>query len=181
MIHQDEVQIAQGAAARAQNVVNQTPAQQQIPTPAQIQQALSNRPPADVINLGRILESILGLFGIHIANVSTGNSLSSSPPVPVPIPSNLTWIIAIANGHGWDLHGKNAFKSKADYQNMILETVQNAKGGDIVRNPDGRKGVTGYWNESQGFVVWRDKNHPDQGTAFHPDQPDVYKTKWGFE
>jgi hypothetical protein len=31
------------------------------------------------------------------------------------------------------------------------------------------------------WAIRRDKIHPDQGTAFHPEQPDVYKTKWGFE
>jgi hypothetical protein len=78
-------------------------------------------------------------------------------------------------------HGKDDFASKEEYKQMVLDTVQNAQGGDIVRNPGGRKGVTGFWNDSEGFVVWRDKNHPDQGTAFHPDQPDVYKKTWGFE
>jgi RHS repeat-associated protein len=170
----------QGAEALSGAIIGVS-AQQQIPTPAQILQALHNRPPADYIDLRGTAESILGHFGIHLTYASTGDMAIDSSTIPIPVPDNLSWILAIANGHGWTDHGQNEFKSQADYQNMVLQTVQNAKGGDIVRNPDGRKGVTGFWNDSEGFVVWRDKYHPDQGTAFRPEQPDVYKKRWGFE
>jgi len=36
-------------------------------------------------------------------------------------------------------------------------------------------------NDRARFVTWRDKNHPDQGTAFRPKESDVYKKTWGFQ
>jgi len=53
-------------------------------------------------------------------------------------PSNLSWIENIINGHGWDEH-ESGFESKEEYKRLILDTVQNAKGGDIsVTRRDGR-------------------------------------------
>ena len=64
---------------------------------------------------------------------------------------------------------------------MILGTVQNASGQDVQHNPKGQKGKTLFWNDKEGFAVWRDKNHPDQGTAYHPDNVDRFKKTWGLE
>jgi RHS repeat-associated protein len=175
-------QVQQASASTGNTAAQPAQAQAQQQAQSSNNSGLVAKPVYEGINLRGLLDQVLGLFGIHLGNVSAGgNTLSENVPVPLPIPSTLTWIELIANGHGWEDHGAKEFNSKTDYQNKILETVQNAQGGDIVRNPNGRKGVTGYWNDSEGFVVWRDKNHPDQGTAFHPEQPDVYKTRWGFE
>ena len=132
--------------------------------------------------LGQLFGKILDFLGITFVTAPRGDTLSDDPPVPIPLPKNLLWIDQIVNGHGWDEHGKSSdYASKEEYKQLILETVQNAQGGEIVRNPEGRKGVTGFWNDKEGFVVWHDKNKPGQGTAFRPDEPDVYKKRWGFE
>lgn len=133
----------------------------------------------DSIDIKGLVKSFLGLFGIEFKSAPTAGT---NTPQEIPLPANLLWIDKIVNGHGWDEHGKSSdYGSKEEYKKLILETVQNAQGGEIVRNPKGRKGVTGFWNDKEGFVVWRDKNKPGQGTAFRPDEPDVYKKRWGFE
>ena len=61
---------------------------------------------------------------------------------------------------------------------MVLDTVQGATGND-VQHPS--KDRTLFWNDKEGPAVWRDKHHPDQGTAYHPDDVDRFKKTWGLE
>src|SRR5664279_306879 len=74
--------------------------------------------------------------------------------------------------------GQYDFQSKDKYKRMVLDTVQGATGND-VQHPS--KGRTLFWNDKEGFAVWRDKYHPDQGTAYHPDDVDRFKKTWGLE
>jgi hypothetical protein len=130
----------------------------------------------DKIDLKSLVESLLGLVGIQL--VSTPTADTSDGPKEIPLPTNLLWIDQIVNGHGWEKHGQYDYPSKEEYKQAILDTVQDAKGKD-VQHPD--KFRTIFWNDKQGFAVIRDKNHPDQGSAYHPEDVDRFKKTWGFE
>jgi RHS repeat-associated protein len=129
----------------------------------------------DSIDVKGLVKSFLGLFGIQFGSTPAADT---NTPQEIPLPANLLWIDKIANGHGWTDHGQDDFSSKQEYKQAILDTVQNANGKDVQR-PD--KFRTLFWNDSEGFAVWRDKRHPDQGTAYFPDNPDAFKKKWGLE
>src|SRR5205085_2768465 len=119
-------------------------------------------------------KSILGFLGIQFGSATA----NTDNPIEIPLPKELLWIDQIVNGHGWTDHGQEDFGSKQEYKQAILDTVQNAK-GKYVQHPD--KFRTLFWNDSEGFAVWRDKRHPDQGTGYFPDNPDAFKKKWGLE
>jgi RHS repeat-associated protein len=126
--------------------------------------------PSD-FDLGALAQKIGGFFGLTFV------SASNEDPKPIPLPADLLWIEQILNGHGWIEHGEEDFGSKEDYKNAILDTVQNATGKD-VQHPD--KFRTLYWNDKEGFAVWRNKKGPDNSTAYFPDNPDKFKKTWGL-
>ena len=92
--------------------------------------------------LGQLVGKVLGFLGIEFASPPSGDRLGD-PPIPIPLPTNLLWIDQIVNGNGWEDHGQFDFESKEEYRQMVFDTVQNAEGKDIVRNPQGRKALLG--------------------------------------
>jgi RHS repeat-associated protein len=129
----------------------------------------------DSIDIKGLVKSFLRFFGIQFKSTPAADT---NTPQEIPLPANLLWIDEVVNGHGWTDHGQEDFSSKQEYKQAILDTVQNAKGKD-VQHPD--KFRTLFWNDSDGFAVWRDKRHPDQGTGYFPDDPDAFKKQWGLE
>jgi len=97
--------------------------------------------------------------------VNRGDSLSEAGGVPVP--KNLAWIIGIAV-HGWAGH-QDQFPdmTQKQFQDLVLETVQNATGNDVKRVD---KFKTAYWNDKEDLIVIRNKRDPNGGTAFRPDE-----------
>jgi RHS repeat-associated protein len=179
-----ETQKAAADAAKqkaAQNAAGQNAAAQPAKkqTSGGLVYTLRDMPDGGVGNvLMQLLGKVFDSLGITFVTASNGDTLSDSSPVPIPLPKDLLWIDQIVNGHGWTDHGQEDFGSKEDYKQAILDTVQNAA-GKAVQHPD--KFRTLFWNDKDGFAVWRDKRHPDQGTAYFPDNPDVFKKKWGLE
>jgi hypothetical protein len=94
---------------------------------------------------------------------------------PVTVPNGFLWILDVAT-HGWGVHGPdgeddlNGF-SKDQYTKLILDTVQNASGGDVRHVGPGK---TAYWNDKEGFIVVKNKNSPATGTAFFPSEGKDY-------
>jgi hypothetical protein len=78
----------------------------------------------------------------------------------------------------WEDHGEDDFDSKEDYKKLILDTVQNAT-GNYVQHPS--KGRTLFWNDKEGFAVWRNTQKPDRSTAYFPKDPDEFTKTWGLE
>jgi hypothetical protein len=134
-------------------------------------------PPADVMDIEGVMQKILSALGIEFVP-SPVAGLSADAPGEIPIPSNLIWIKDILNGHGWSDHGQDDFSSKEEYKKLILDTVQNATGNDI-QHPS--KGRTLFWNDKEGFAVWRNTKNPDRSTAYFPDNANEFKKKWGLE
>jgi hypothetical protein len=131
--------------------------------------------PLTSIDLGALVQKLLGFVGIE--PVSSPAAAETGDPVAIPLPAELLWIDEIVNGHGWEDHGQFDFQSKEEYKRLVLDTVLNAT-GKHVQHPS--KGRTLFWNDKEGFAVWRDKNHPDRGTAYYP-KDDRFKKTWGLE
>jgi filamentous hemagglutinin len=76
----------------------------------------------------------------------------------------------IAQGHAFEKHGDQytsiGITTKEGFAKLIEGVIRDAKPADFRELSGGR---TAYWDGSTGTVVIHDRNSPDLGTAFRPD------------
>jgi hypothetical protein len=69
------------------------------------------------------LKSLFESLGIELGSATA----NTDDPIEIPLPKELLWIDQLVN-HSWENH-EDQFESKEQLKGVVVDTVQNAKGG----------------------------------------------------